>query len=168
MNPEVAETLYGLQTSASHGRQWDVGRYQEIAECLAVASPDTSSQLVQLAKTEVLGVVDYYSVDIWHIYAALYYGCGNQHVIVMVGEVDDGFFKLLGWHLSVSHYHTGIGHKALHLTFKVVKPFDAVVDHEYLTVARQLEVNGFLYYVITSGVDRCDDRVAVWRGSVDG
>ena len=164
---EIAETLYGLQTPPCHRGERDVRRNQQIAECLTVATPHTTAQLMQLTQTEVLRVVHYDRVDIGHIYATLYDGGGYKHVIVMVGEVDDCLLKLIGGHLAVANYHAGIRHETFHLRFKVIQTLDAIVDDEHLAVARELKVDGLLYYVIATGIDRCDDRVTVGWRSVD-
>ena len=148
-------------------RERDVGWYEEIAEGFAIAAPDAASQLMKFAEAEILGVVYYYCVYVGHVNAALDDCSGNEHVIVMIGEIDDCLLKFFRGHLSVSHYCACIRNEALHLCFKFVEPFDTVVYHEDLTVARQFEVDGFGYYVVAAGADRGYDGIAVGRRSVE-
>ena len=71
------------------------GGNEEITECLLVVASHASAQLVQLAETEVLRVVDEDCVDVGHVYAVLHYGGGEKHVVIMGCEVDNRLFKFL-------------------------------------------------------------------------
>ncbi len=95
--PEVGEAFDSLQAPPGNRRERISGRNHKIAERLARGAPYTSTQLVQFAKSEVLRVVDDYSVDIRHVDAAFDNGGGQKHIIVMVGKINDGLLQLFGW-----------------------------------------------------------------------
>ena len=166
--PQVAEAFDGLQAAACHRCKRISRWHHKVAERLAGRTSHASAQLVQFAQTEVLGVVHNDSVHVGHVDAALHDGGGQQHVVIVVGEIDDGLFELVGGHLSVRHEGACIGHHAFHHRLKVIQPLDAVVDDERLAVAAQLEVQGLLQDVVGEGVDRCHYGPSVGRGSGDG
>ena len=102
---EIREGFDGLKAAARHGGQRHAGGHKEITECLAAAAADPASQLMKLAQTEMVRVVDDYRVDIRHIYAVLDDCCGKQHIIIMIRKIDYGFLKLFGRHLAVGRDH---------------------------------------------------------------
>ena len=58
---------------------------------------------MQVAQTDVLGLVDYYRVGIRDIETALDDRRAEQHVIIPRHEVQDLVFKHLSLHLAVGH-----------------------------------------------------------------
>ena len=100
---KFAETLDCLQPSTRNGIKRDVGRHKKIAESLARAAAHSSAKLMQFAQSEVLCVVDDDCVDIGHVDTRLDYRSGEEHIVVVVGEVDYGSLKFLGRHLSVGY-----------------------------------------------------------------
>ena len=142
------ETLNGLQSAARHGCQRYVRRNKQVAKSFARAAAYATTQLMQLTQSEVMGIVDDYSVDIGHIDSRLNDSGCQQHIIVMVGKVDYNFFELVGCHLSVSHHSARIGHQSFYHGFKVIKALDTVVDNKHLSVARHFKVDRLNQYVI--------------------
>ena len=132
---QVAETLDGIQSAHCHRGERTLRRNGEVAERLAVAASHTPTELVQIAQTVVLGVVDNDGVHVRHVDATLDDGGGKQHVVVVVGEVDDAFFQFFGAHLTVAHHHTRVRHEAVNHIFEDGQLIDAVVHEKHLTVA---------------------------------
>ena len=64
---------------------------------------------MEVGESEVMGTVDDDRIGIGDIDTILDNSGGEQHVVVVVGEVEDDLFKLIGLHLSVSDGHTSIG-----------------------------------------------------------
>ncbi len=123
---------------------------------------------MQLAEAEVLGIVDDDGVDIGHVDTALYDGCGEEHVVIVVGEVDNSLLKFLGGHLAVGHDGAGVGHKAMNHLLKLVEPLDAVVDEEYLAAARHLEIYGLAHGIVAHHAHAREYRIAVGGRSGNG
>lgn len=123
---------------------------------------------MKLAEAEVLRVVHYYGVDVRHVYAALYYGGGQEYVVFVVGEVENRLLQLVGGHLPVGHQRPGVRNDPFQHGLELVKPLDAVVHDEYLPVARQLEVHRLGKDVVVEGVHRRQDGVTVGRRGGDG
>ncbi len=132
---QVAETLDGLQAAARVGAQGLAWRYQQVAEGLAAAASHASAQLVQVAQSVAVRIVDDDGVDVGHVDTILNDGGRQQHVIVVVAKVDDGLFQPLGRHLAVTHSYAGIGHYAVNHVLEGFELLDAVVDEEHLPVA---------------------------------
>ena len=163
---QVGEAFDGLQASARGGREGFAGRDEEVAECFARAASHASAQLVQFAQAECLCIVDDYGVDVRHVDAAFDDSGGNEHVVVVIGKVDNHLFEFFGLHLSVSHHHACVGHQAVHHLLEVCESVDVIVNDEYLSVSRHLEVDGFAHYVVVERVHRGEYGVAVggWCG----
>ena len=122
---------------------------------------------MELAEAEILGVVDDDGVDAWHVDAALDDGGGEEHVVVVGGEVDDGLLEALGGHLPVGHGDACVGHQAVYHGLELVEALDAVVYDEYLAVAGHLEVDGLAHEVVVERGDGGEDGVAVGRRGID-
>ena len=119
-------------------------RHQQIAERLSVASAHASTELMKLAESEILGIVHQDGCSRWHVYAVLHDSGGEQHVVVMVGEVYDGLLKTLRSHLAMRSHCPCAGYKPSYLVFKLREVLDAVGDKEHLSVAAQFEIDGLL------------------------
>ena len=137
--------------------------HKQITECLARTSSDSASQLVQLAKTKILCIVDDYGVDVRHVDTAFNDCRGKQHVIIVVGKVDYCLFQLFGWHLAVSDSHTSIGNYTMNHVFKLRKAVDAIVDKKHLPVTRHFKIYRFTHYIIVQCIDRSQNRIAIGR-----
>ncbi len=162
---QVGETFYSLQAPSGVGSKRISRRDGEIAECLACATAHAASQLVQFAEAEVVGVVDYYGVDIGYVDAAFDNGGRKQDIVVVGHEIGYGFLEFLRWHLPVCHHCAGIGNKPADHGLEVVEPFDARVDEEHLASAGYLEVQGLGHKLVGQYVDTGNNRVAVGRRS---
>ena len=115
-----------------------------------------------------MGIVDDNGVDIGHIDAVLDDGGGYEHIVVVIGEVDNHLLEVLGLHLAMPHHHAGIGHYAMHHILKVRQSIDVIVNDKHLSVARHLEIDGFAQYVIVEGIHRGEYGIAVGRRGVEG
>ena len=118
---------------------------------------------MQLGQAEILSVVDDYRVDVGHVHAALDDGGGEEYVVVVVGEVDDGLLEFFRLHAAVGDGHACVGDEAVYHCLKLCQALDAVVDEENLSVAAELEVDGLGDEFVREGRDLCDDGVAVCR-----
>ena len=165
---QVGERLDGLQAASGDGREGISRWHHQVAERLARRAAHAPAQLVQLRQAEVLGVVDDDGVYARHVHAALDDGGGEQHVVVVGGEIDDGLFKFLGRHLAVGHDGAGVGDEAPDHVLELVKALDAVVDQEHLAPARHLEVYGLGHELVVHRGDGGDDGIAVGRRGGDG
>ena len=97
---------------------------------------------MEVAEPEVLGPVDDDGVGVGDVDAGLDDGGRDEHVVVVVGEVEDDFFQLLGGHLPVADGNACVGDGAVEHLFEFREAVDAVVDEEDLSVAAHLEVDG--------------------------
>ena len=88
---------------------------------------------MKIAQTEVLRVVDYYSVAVGNVDSTLNDGGAEQHVIFMLHKVEHGAFNLLSTHFSVGNDHTCCRHTADDEMLYVVKILDIVVDEKHLS-----------------------------------
>ena len=158
---KIRETFYGLQATARHRRQRQLRRHHKIAERLARTAAYTAAKLMQFAESEILGIVDYYRIDIRHVYAAFDYGCRQQHVVVVGGKSIDCSLEFLGRHLPMADGYAGIRHQTAYHSLKLIQAFYAVVHEKDLAVARQFEIDGFGNNVVAQRIDRSYDRITV-------
>ena len=139
---QFGECLERLQPSSCFGCEYAFGRSYEVAERLLVAAPHTSPHLVQVAQSEVVGIVDDDGVGVGDVYAVLHDGGGEEHIVVVVDEIHDDLLQFLGLHLSVSYRHTAVGHAFFYEQFQFGEFRDAVVHEVHLSVAAHLKVDG--------------------------
>ena len=123
---------------------------------------------MQSTQAEALGVVDDNGVDIRHI-DAVFDDCGGyEHIVVVIGKVDNYLLEIFGLHLAMTHHHAGIGHNAMHHIFEVREAVDVIVHYKHLTVARHLEIDSFAQYIIVEGIHRGEYGITVGRRGVEG
>ena len=89
-----------------------------------------------------MGAIDNDGVGIGDINTVLDDGGREQHIVVIVGEVEDNLFQFLRFHLSMTNGDTGIRDILMNHIGNLLQLTDAVVDKIDLSVARHLEVNG--------------------------
>ena len=160
---ETREVLDGLKATACILGEQGVGRRKQVAERLLVGSSHSSAQLMQFRQAKVVGIVDDDGVGIRDVETRFDDGGADEHVIFIVGKVEDELFDNLGLHLSVGKGDTRIGHESLDACNDVGQLRDAVVDVEDLSVARELEVDGFLDHRIIVAMHLGLDWIAVGR-----
>ena len=163
---QFAEVLEGLQSAACVRRQGGQWWRKQVAECLSVAASHTSTHLVEVAESEVMCRVDDDGVGVGNVDAVFHDGRREQHVVVVVREVEHYLLQLLGLHLSVAHSHAAVWHVLQYHVFQLPQIIDAVVDKEHLSVAAHLEVNGIGDDLCREGVYLRLYGVTVWRWSL--
>ena len=108
-----------------------------------------------------MGTIDNDGIGIGDINTVLDDGGREQHIVVIVGEVEDNLFQFLWFHLSVTYCNTGIGHILLYYLGYVFKIGNAIVDKVNLTITRHLKVDGIGDDLSSEGMDFRLDGIAV-------
>ena len=114
-----------------------------------------------------MGSVDDDGVGIGDVDTILDDGGREQHVVVVVREVEDDLLEFLGFHLSMTNGHAGIGDMGMDHLGDMGEVADAIVHEIHLSVARHLEVDGIGDDLCPKGVDLCLDGVTVGRRCLD-
>ena len=89
-----------------------------------------------------MGTIDDDGVGIGDVDAVFDNRRGEQHIIVVVGEVENDLFEFFWLHLSMSDGHTGIRDILMDHIGNLLQLTDAVVHEIDLPIARHLEVDG--------------------------
>ena len=121
---------------------------------------------MQVGKSEVLCRAHHYGVGVWNVYAALYDGGGDEHVIVVVHKAQDYLLQFLWRHLSVSYCHPGIGHILAHYALQFRQGGYAVRHDVGLSVSAHLEAHGLGNNIAREGAHLCLYGVSVGWGSL--
>ena len=82
-------------------------------------------------------------VGIGDVQATLDDSCRDEHVVIIVHEIDHNLLQLLGRHLAVSHSYSAIRHMLTNQLSQLGQLADAVVDEEHLSASAHLELDGF-------------------------
>ena len=115
----------------------------------------------------MVGSVDDDGVGIGYVNTILYDGCREQHVIVVVLEIEDNLLQFLRLHLSVAYGNTCVRHVLMYQLADALQVVDARIDEIHLTVARHLEVYGVCNNLSTKGMYLRLDGIAVGRRCLD-
>ena len=107
---------------------------------------------MQVRESEVVGAIDDDGVGIGNIDAVLHDGRRQQHVVLIVLEVDDDLFQFLRFHLSVTNSDACIGNVFANQVLDGPQVIDARIDKIDLSVARHLEIDGVGNDLCTKGV----------------
>ena len=84
--------------------------------------------------------IDDNGVGIRYVDTVLYDSSREQHIIVVIREVENNLFQLLRLHLSMTYCNTGIGNVLLYDLGYVFKIGNSIVDKINLTITGHLEV----------------------------
>ena len=132
---EVGELLYCLEPAPGIVRKGGERRHDQVAECLLVRPSYTASELMQVAESEILGLVDDDGIGVRNVYSVLYDGGAQQHVVVTLHEVQHLGLQLLSSHLAVRDADFHIGDKAVENVVNALEFVHLVVKEEYLAAA---------------------------------
>ena len=111
-----------------------------------------------------MGTIDDDGVGVGDIDAVLHDGGREQHVVVVVREVEHYLLELLGLHLSVTNGDAAVGDVLMNHLGNLVQLVDAVIDEIDLSVAAHLEVDGIGDDLCREGMYLCLNGIAVgWR-----
>ena len=116
---------------------------------------------MKVRESEVMSRIDNNGVGIRDIDTILDDGRREQHVIVVVGEVEDDLLEFLRFHLSMSDSHTGIRDIFMDHLRDMGQVADAIVHEIDLSVARHLEVDGISDDLSPKGMNLRLDGIAV-------
>ena len=122
---------------------------------------------MQVAKSEVLRLIDYDGIGVRYIYTALYDSSGKQHIVIVIGKVDDYLFQLIGLHLSVPYAYTAIGDITQNHRFQLRQILNPVVHEEHLSVTAHLEIDGIGDNLLIKSMHLGLYRIAVGRRSLN-
>ena len=143
------------------------GGRQQVTISLLVGTPDTPAQLMQVAQSEILGVVDDDGIGIGDIDAVLDDGRRYEHIEFPVDEVHDEFFEFLSRHLTMTDRHAGFRANARNHPLQREQILDTIVDEIDLSAARELRLNGIADDLFREDVRFGDDGLPVGRRSRD-
>ena len=123
----------------------------------------TTTQLVQIAQTETVGVIDDYRIHIRNIHSALDNRSCHQDIEIVIDKVHNGLLQLDRFHLSVRNRNTCIRAQTHKHTLHRHQILHTVVYKIDLTVTRQLRLDNLLHKFLREGMRLCLDRSAIWR-----
>ena len=116
---------------------------------------------MKVRESEVMSRIDNDGVGIRDIDTILDDGSREQHVVVVVGEIEDDLLEFLRFHLSMSDSHTGIRDIFMDHLRDVREIADTIIDKVNLPIARHLEVDGIGDDLGAEGVNLRLDGIAV-------
>ena len=114
-----------------------------------------------------MGCIDDDGIGIGDIDTVLHNGCGEQHVIVIIREVEHNLLQFFRLHLSMSDGDTGIGDILMDHLGNMRQVTNTVVHKIDLTITRHLEVDSIRYYLCPESMNLRLYRIAVWRRRLD-
>src|SRR5664279_4171441 len=100
---------------------------------------------MQIAQSEILGVIDNNCICIRNIKPRLNYRGSNKNIILTFNKSKHYFFKLVAFHLSMRHNGSGLRNNLVQHEFHFMYILHPVMNEKYLSSARHLKFNGFFY-----------------------
>ena len=121
---------------------------------------------MQVAKAEILRLVDYHGVGVGYVQTVLYEGGAQHHVVVSPHEVQHYVLQLPGLHLPVGDAYLHVRYKPVQYLVYGIQLLDPVVKEEELPATVELIVYYALYLLFIEKDYLGLHRNAVGRGSV--
>ena len=100
--------------------------------------PDPAAQLIELGKTERVGVVDDDGVDVRNVDARFDDRRGDENIEILAHEPEHDLLQHLLVHLPVTDAEAGLRHELAQLVRQTVDVMDTVVDEVDLAAAVDL------------------------------
>ena len=132
---QVAKLFKGLQAFARFLRKSAKGRRDEVAKGLAVAPPNPSAHLVQVAQAKHVRVEYDNGIGIGHVKPVLDDGGAHQYVEPRLHKADDQLLHFVPVHLAVARGNARIGNQALQHSGHLAEVLNAVVDDKDLAAS---------------------------------
>ena len=101
--------------------------HRQVGVGQAVGAPDAPAQLIQLREAEVVGVVDDQRVRVGHVQAGLDDRRAQQHVVLVLVEVEHHVLQRVLAHLAMADRDARLGHELREPGIALVDRLDAVV-----------------------------------------
>ena len=139
---QVAMLFQRLQPFSRIGGQGSQRRRQQITECFFIAPSHPSAQLVQIAQSKLVGIVDNDRIHIGNIHTALHDIGTNQHIIFLIDKIQDPFFQFMTFHLPMCITDAQIGTKSLDDGRHFRQTLYPVIDKEDLAASFRFIING--------------------------
>ena len=108
---------------------------QQIAKCLFVVSSYTSAQLVKIAHSKVMRIIDDNGIRIRNVNTTFNNRSRDQHIEFSFNEFVHHFFQVFSAQLSMTNANAHIWTYALNQSGHFAKILNAVVHEENLTSA---------------------------------
>src|ERR1700748_385567 len=90
----------------------------------------------------MMGIVDDNGVDIGNVYTAFYDIGTHQDIVFSIYKIQNSFFQIIAFQLSMSIADTKIGTKPLYNSGHFSKPLYPVVYKEYLPASFRFVIDG--------------------------
>ena len=132
---ELAELLHGLKAFARLGGQGVERRCQQVAERPLVGPAHPAAELVQVAQSKSVGLVDEDGIGVGDVNAALDDGGRHEHVVGPFDEVGHHPLELLSVHLAMPDADARIRNQPVDHARHVANVGDAVVHEIRLSSA---------------------------------
>ena len=124
---------------------------------------NSATQLMQVRQTITIGIVDENRIRVGNVQSALDDRCCQQHVKLVVDEIDHHLFQLTFRHLSMADFDRGFGHDVSQLLRKRLDVMHAIVDEVDLAVTAQFPHDRMANQLVTRTSDASVDSHAILR-----
>src|SRR5690606_28151150 len=85
---QIRKLFQSLEAFSGFFGHQTIRRANKITKRLFVASPDTTSHLVQIRQSEIVSIIDKNSVSIRYVQPAFDNRGGNQHIIFPIDKIE--------------------------------------------------------------------------------
>ena len=127
-------TLRRISQCICRGRQEDAVR-------LPIPTPYPTAELVEVAETEALRLIDDDGIGIGYIDPILHHGGGEEDVVLLIDKASKHLLQLLRRHLTVADTYADARHRLPDILLHALHGSDPVIDHKDLPITRQLSID---------------------------
>ena len=136
MNSSLQGVIEGAR-SASNGGKLFAARKGKIRTCAAGTSADAPADLVELGKSQFIGIFNNQRVAVGHIHTRFDNRGADENVNFALQQPPPNVAEFLLPHFAVCHGDARLGEQFGNLCRTLVNGFDAVVQKIYLPAAAQ-------------------------------
>src|SRR5206468_46713 len=112
--PQITMLFKCLKALSGIGRQGAQWWREQVTEGFFIAPAYTSPQLMQVAQSKLVRVIDNYRVDIRYVHSTFYNIGTYKYIVLLINEIHNTFFQLMPFQLTMGPSYTQIRAKSFY------------------------------------------------------
>lgn len=128
---------------------------EKITNPLNLATPHSSSQLMELCQSEIFGLIDDDSIRIEKVDTIFDDGCGEENIVISELKFHDPIFKFIRWELTIGDHHFCFWYQCFDFFFENRESLDRIMNKKYFASPGQFFLNSTFYNRLIIPSNRC-------------
>ena len=164
---KIGKLFDGPQTFSGFISEGRHGWREQVAKRFFIGAPNPPPQLMQVAQSVMMGIVDDDGINIRNIQSRFNNGGGDQHIIFTFNKLKHHLLQFVTFHLAMGHGNLYAWYHALNHYRNIHDVQHPCGDKKHLSSALYFISNGLFDHLFAKWMNLGLHRVPVWRRCID-